>query len=216
MQGSVLDPLLWNITYNRVLTVRDLADCRVLGYADDTLIVGTGKTVEETRSQTNRAVVSVLRRFDLLGLTVAVEKTDAVLFRGRSRPRIEPVVRMSPHFKYLGLLIDSRLTFRAHFEYVREKVTKVTRAFSGLMPNLRGPHDGRRRRLYANVLASIALYGASIWCDALFASPPARRVFRGLQRSIAIRVCSAYRTIAFDAVTLLARVPSLELFGSRT
>lgn len=38
-QESVLGPLLWNLTYNQVLKFRVLLSCRVICYADDTLIM---------------------------------------------------------------------------------------------------------------------------------------------------------------------------------
>jgi len=77
----------------------------------------------------------VLRRSDVLGLSVAEDKTDAVLFRGRSQPDVNPVVRvgrtyvrMAPSIKYLGLMLDSHLNFNRHFTYVSDKALKVTRA----------------------------------------------------------------------------------------
>lgn len=119
---------------------------------------------------------------------------------------------MSPHMKYLGIMLDGEMKFNAHFKYALEKMDRVERALFRLMPNLRGPKEGRRR-LYANVLASVALYGAPIWCDTLLKSRMSLRRFRASQRSMAKRVCSAYRTISYTAATLLARTPPLELLA---
>lgn len=93
-------------------------DAGVLGYADDTLIIGTGTIVDTTRSRTNQAIVSVLRRLDVLDLIVTPEKTEAVLFIGKTKPDLDPILRlrgtyvkMSPNMKYLGVMLDSRLNF---------------------------------------------------------------------------------------------------------
>lgn len=43
-QGSVLGPLLWNITYDVVLRTDLPPDCNVICYADDTLILAGGKS----------------------------------------------------------------------------------------------------------------------------------------------------------------------------
>lgn len=143
----------------------------------------------------------------------SLPKTVAVLFRGRRQPDSHPVVRvgrtrvgMSPQLKYLGLILDAKLNFNAHFAYVESKMSGITRALCCLMPNLRGPAE-RKRRLYANILSSVALYGAHIWSDSLVNSPSGKTIYRRFQRIIAIRVCSAYRTVSFDAATLMARVP---------
>lgn len=81
------------------------------------------------------------------------------------------------------------------------------------MPNLRGPAECKRR-LYANVLASIALYGAPIWSDSLEVSQSGKRIYRRFQRTVALRVCSAYRTVSFDAATLMARMPPWDLVAA--
>lgn len=60
------------------------------------------------------------------------------------------------------------------------------------MPNLRGPSE-KKRRLYASVVESVALYGAPVWAEALLESREAIRIMRGIQRPVVNRVCSAYR-----------------------
>jgi len=48
------------------------------------------------------------------------------------------LVYVTSHMKYLGVMLDSKLTFKPHFRYINEKVGKVTRALGRLMSNLRG------------------------------------------------------------------------------
>lgn len=180
-------------------------------------MIGTGKSVEQVRSRTNQALAKILRRIDVLGLTVAPEKTEAVLFFGKKRPDLDPVIRlgrtyikMSPRIRYVPW--DYRLNFSAHFKYVEEKMGKVNRALGRLMPNLRGPTEWKRR-LYSNILSSVALYGAPIWSDALQRSEVNKRLLRKSQKTMAQRVCSAYRTVSFDAATLLASTQLLDLLA---
>lgn len=153
--------------------------CEVLGYADDTLIIRVGEIVDDVRS--NKMIRLVLRRIDLV---VTTEKTEAILFRDKTRTKANPVVRVGEHrigmfssMKYLGVMLDSRLTFLSHFKYIKVKMTKVTRALCRLMPNLKGPHECRRR-LFAGVLSSVALYGTPIWSDALAGSTVGKRIYR--------------------------------------
>jgi len=123
------------------------------------------------------------------------------------------LIKTSPHMRYLGVIVDSKLNFKAHFDYIGDKMDKVTRALSRLMPNLRGPHEVKRR-LYVNILTSVILY-TPIWTDTLAVSMSSRRKFRQWQRAIAIRVCSAYRSVSFDAATLLAQLIPLELLAAK-
>lgn len=113
--------------------------------------------------------------------------------------------------KYLGVYVDKYLTFADHFDYMKQKVSRIMRAIDRLMPNLRGPGE-MKRRLYANVLMSILTYGAPVWSDAFTVKRQAP--LRRLKRTIALRVVSAYRTVSFDAATLLAKMPPLFLIAS--
>jgi len=46
-QGSVLSPILWNVGYDSVLRVDLPPGCKVLGYADDTVVVVVGDSLVE-------------------------------------------------------------------------------------------------------------------------------------------------------------------------
>lgn len=161
----------------------------------------------------NIQIARVIRHIRALGLKIAENKTEAVLFtrnKFTTLPRItvgRSKIQVSRSMKYLGVIIDTKWNFIPHFDYIKDKITKATRALSRLMPNLRGPGE-KKRRLYANVLTSIAMYAAPVWGRALAGAP--RKYQRGLhnlQRVIAIRVTASYRTVSFDASTLLARMP---------
>ncbi|KMQ88572.1 reverse transcriptase [Lasius niger] len=90
----------------------------------------------------------ILRRIKDLGLTVSASKTNAVIFFEKRKPvwdrPVEVLVGDEPvevkgSMKYLGVVLDSRMTFRDHFKYVAEKASKVIRALGRLMSNLRRP-----------------------------------------------------------------------------
>jgi len=57
----------------------------VLCYADDTMILATGSSVAEAR--VNDQVSVIYRRIEALGLKLAEEKTEVVLFYGRTTGR---------------------------------------------------------------------------------------------------------------------------------
>ncbi|XP_011858331.1 PREDICTED: uncharacterized protein LOC105555897, partial [Vollenhovia emeryi] len=81
------------------------------------------------------------------------------------------------------------------------------------MPNLGGP-SGRTRKLYANIVNSIALYGAPVWAQALTSNRKAISVLRKAQRRMAVRATRAYRTVSHAAATLMARMPPVELLAN--
>lgn len=218
-QGSVLGPVLWNIAFDEILNLaEEEEDSSVICYADDTLIVVTGKDCGLTRLRTSLLVARAILRISDLGLKVAKEKTEAILFHGRGLTRLpssimvgDAPISLSPSIKYLGVLIDIHWSFSDHFRYAEEKANKVVRALNRLMPNLRGP-DERRRQLFANVVLSVILYGAPVWGEVLKTSKLLPALYR-LQRTVAQRVISAYRTVSSNAALLLARIPPISLLA---
>ncbi|KMQ86049.1 reverse transcriptase [Lasius niger] len=162
-------------------------------------------------------VNKVINKISKLGLEMARDvETEAILFYGRrldaDLPRCIMVgdtpIDFSSNIKYLGILINVNWKFNFHYNYIEEKAGRVVRALNRLMPNLRGP-DERRKRLYANVVMSMIMYGAPMWGDTIGTSKLLPALYK-LQRSVAQRVVSAYRSVSSDAALLLARFPPIK------
>lgn len=221
-QGSVLGPLLWNIAFDCVLQDGTEPDCHIVCYADDTLVLASADTMAGAVARANLQVRLVTGRIRRLGLKIASDKTEIVLFHsGKGLPKEDlPHIQVGDQWiqagtsmKYLGILLDSKLKFLDHFRYVEEKATRVSKALGRLMPNLRGPKEAKRR-LYAGVVQSVMLYGAPIWCEQLNASREAQRLLDRVMRNVALRVISGYRTVSLDAAGILSRIPPLILMAS--
>jgi len=219
-QGSVLGPLLWNVAFDSVLRLRREEGCHTVCYADDTLLISTSDSLFDAINKANIQIARVCRHIGKLGLTVAESKTEAMLFSKRKpyrmpRLRVGNVdIQVEDSMKYLGVIIDRSWNFRKHFSYIEGKSAKVTRSLSRLMPNLRGPGE-RKRQLYATIVTSVVMYAAPVWGRELSSSPDrVVRALRRLQRTVAIRIVAAYRTVSFDASTLLARMPPWTLEAS--
>lgn len=220
-QGSVLGPVLWNIAFDEVVSLADEEEnSNIICYADDTLIIVTGRDLRLTQLRASLLVARTIIHISRLGLKVAKEKTEAILFHGREAVNLptsimvgDTPIKFSSSVKYLGIIIDVNWLFFNHFRYVEEKANRVVRALYKLMPNLRGP-DERRRRLFANVVLSVILYGALVWGDRIVKRSCTVPALHRLHRTIAQRVISAYRTVSSNAALLLARLPPIKLLAT--
>lgn len=220
-QGSVLGPFLWNLAYDVVLRVKLPVGVNVVCYADDTLVLAGGNNFEETIQLAELGVAKVVASIRGLGLEIAPHKTEALWFHKLPRSREPPSslvrvgnaqVQVGRYIKYLGLTLDGRWGFEEHFERLVPRVGKAVGALHRLLPNLGGPRE-EVRRLYAGVVRSMVLYGAPVWSNRLSGVRRCRTKINSLQRKMAIRIARGYRTISFEAATLLARFPPLDILA---
>ncbi|CAG4946299.1 unnamed protein product [Colias eurytheme] len=219
-QGSVLGPMLWNFAYDAVLRVNLPRSVSVICYADDTLLIAEGESYREATHFAELGISRVVNKIQDLGLKIAPHKTEALWFHKLPR-RIEPPssslsvgnanVNIGLFIKYLGLTLDGRWDFGEHFDRLVPKLKRFAGYLQRLLPNLGGPSE-EVRRLYAGIIRSMALYGAPVWANRLLLQRIRRKVY-SVQRIISIRVVRGYRTISYDASTLLARYPPLDILA---
>jgi len=168
-QGSVLGPLLWNLAYDQVLRTAIPPGCRLLCYADDTLVLARGGNWRKAREAANEALEAVVRSIQAMGLEVAPHKTEALFFHNGAMGKPPPTqiwvgqvrVPVGPYMKYLGLTLDGLWGFEEHFRRTAPRADRMAMSLGRLLPNVNGP-GAKVRRLYANTVQSVTQYGAPI------------------------------------------------------
>ena len=134
-QGSILGPLLFICYINDLPSV--LCHTTPHLYADDTALIATGNTPEEVSQKLNDDANNVSAWFGKNRLSCNVKKTKVQLFcNSRYHHKDVPLnVQMMGQeveevdcFKYLGVNLDSHLTFVQHAQKVASKVNSCTSA----------------------------------------------------------------------------------------
>jgi hypothetical protein len=100
--------------------------------------------------------------------------------------------------KYLGIIFDSKLTFREHINYMVEKCTKLIFALSKSAKLNWGLKHAALKTIYTGGILPLLLYGAPVWRKASYKSKLVR-----VQRLINIKIAKAYRTVSNDALCIL-------------
>ena len=129
-QGSILGPLFF------LLYINDIANCSSLLnfylFADDTTIFFAHKDINTVEQTINKELVHVSNWLVANKLSLNVGKSCALLFRqknDKSIPALNITINGLPidekeFAKYLGILIDNKLTFSKHIQHIRTKLNK--------------------------------------------------------------------------------------------
>lgn len=216
-QGSILGPELWNISYDEILHIEMPSETYLVGYADDIAAVITARTMVEAQSKLNQVMLRTKLWLDSHNLKLATEKTELLIITGKHIPLevdmrvLSETIRTKRRLTYLGLRLDPRLTFRAQLEYAASKAAQTTAFLSRLMANIGGPNYSKRKLMMATT-QSILLYGCEIWADALKAKYR-KKMLAKVQRTAALRVASAYRTVSEPAVLVISGTIPIDLLA---
>ena len=221
-QGSVLGPDLWNAFYDGLLRLRFPQGVSLIGYADDVALAISARGSELAQQRLNVVMRLIHSWMEEHGLQLAIPKTEIVLLTRRRIPTAIDIQfddRGSPHtiqtktsVKYLGVLLDNKLTFREHFARSCQKAAEVTRSLTRLMANVGGPRSGRRRLLMSAV-NSILLYGSEVWADVV-RMRKYRQMITAVQRRGALRIACAYQTVSTLAIQVVAGVIPIDLMAA--
>ena len=168
-QGSILGPLLFIIFVNCLPDVVD--KCKTVMYADDTSIMCKANNVHELQSQLNACLSKVAAWFKVNKLTLNIDKTKFMIcgtkrtlekFHDVKLTFNGSVIERVDEFKYLGVKLDSSLSWSAHIDYLCNNVSKRI----GIIKRVKNflPHQ-------TTVMLSNALviphfdYGSSVWSN---------------------------------------------------
>lgn len=217
-QGSVLGSILWNIMYDGLLRTRLSKGARYLAFADDIAIIARGGDTIQIERILTLAIEETMSWLQRTGLQLAVDKTETMVISNAHLHNDMNIlvqgatIRASRDLKYLGIQLDSRLSFTAHVKKTAEKANKAVQKLSRILPNVSAAKQGKRT-LMSNVVHLLLLYGAPVWYGKM--SKKGMGELSKVQRRITLRVACAYRTTLMDALQVVDSIPPLDLQAQR-
>ena len=168
-QGSILGPLLFIIFVNCLPCV--VQECKTVMYADDTSLMYKAKNVSDLQNQLKSCLSKVADWFKANKLTLNVDKTKFMIF-GTSRTLGKfhdiqltynnNIIERVDEFKYLGVKLDSNLSWSAHVDYLCKNVSKRTGIIKRMKYFL--PHQTIVMLSNALVIPHFD-YGSTVWSN---------------------------------------------------
>jgi len=126
-QGSILGPLMYVVFVNDIFNISHSVKCVL--YADDTVIIVSGKTMYGLHLLAQYYFSLFSRWFALNNLCLNDSKTHFVIF-GYNDNKYNVlmfdnhIVQRVSNVRYLGIIIDEKLSWKLHIDSVCKKLSK--------------------------------------------------------------------------------------------
>lgn len=169
-QGSVLGPLLFLIYINDIINGIDLGNFVL--FADDTNIFTADDTAEKAYLKANIILKRVSDYMKSNKLHINMNKCTYMHFKPREKNSKEiidmklelkindTVIKKVSETKFLGVIIDDKLSWKPHINYLCQKIKCCTGAIARIMQYV--PSE-MHKQLYHTLVESHLRYGISVW-----------------------------------------------------
>ncbi|GFU16062.1 RNA-directed DNA polymerase from mobile element jockey [Trichonephila clavipes] len=146
---------------------RDVSICL---FADDAAVLAQGANLKYTQCTLQRYLHTLESWLTDWRIAINVDKTQAIVFRKHRRNIIPKTLSLFDEdiewvnvVRYLGLFLDSSLTYRQHTKYICDKFWTKIHLSSSLIGR-RSPLSLKNKvLLYKQVLRPVLTYAAPVW-----------------------------------------------------
>jgi hypothetical protein len=171
-QGAILSPTLYNIYTADIPTT---AETLIATYADDTTIMGQANTPEEATTHVQNHLRLLQKWLREWRIKINTDKSVQVTFtlRRRECPPLYINNNRIPQrnsVKYLGLLIDKRLTWKQHLKEKRLALNNRLKILHRLIRSKSTLPLKQKRQIYLSILRPMWTYGAQLFGTAKYSN----------------------------------------------
>ena len=163
-QGSCLGPLLFLLFTNDLY--RNLEYCNAILFADDTTVYKGHRNLNYLKWCLETDLAKLVDWFKANKLTLNVNKTVYMLFRGKEMPKTDNIIidnkkiQESNNTKFLGLWMDKDLNWKKHTSILINKIKRNTT----LLRNTKNIfHKNTLKLIYYAHIHSHITYGLNAW-----------------------------------------------------
>ena len=191
-QGSILGPILFILSINDMCNISD--KLKYILFADDTSVFMSHKNIQSLQQDFGNEINKLLHWLSLNKLILNVNKTNYMVFTKQKIDFNEVDLQVNNHEfkrvsvnKFLGIEIDSKLTWNEHTGAVCNKISKNT----GILKKLRFLPKCVLRMLYNTLILPHLYYCSEVW--AMTSQTNLNRILKMQKKAIRVISNSHYR-----------------------
>ena len=168
-QGSVLSPLLFNLY---TADIHNLSPFKIVQYADDFCIYTQNRNYDISLRQLSEAFRKIVDWSRTNGFDISLEKSVACVFTRHNIPNIDfvhlhnTVIPFKTEVKYLGVILDKKLSWKQHINYIVTRCEKGINSLRSIMTTSWGCDVTTALMFYKSYIRSILDYGSIIYGSA--------------------------------------------------
>ena len=215
-QGGILSPLLWNLVMDGLISILKNRNIWCLGYADDLVICVVNQDPVTTAEVTQHALNLVEDWCKDQSLSVNPKKAEAMLITRKRKIEIPQLkifdanIQYQKSVKYLGVHIDSKLTWSTHIAQKTQKALSTLWMCKSAISHTWGLGPRQILWILHSIIHPAFLHGVLVWWTALQKTSYTSKIAK-INRSALLLACGAFRTTPGQALEYLFNVTPLEI-----
>ena len=171
-QGTILAPLLFSI-YTQEIESCTTPGVKILQYADDVVIYTSSQSILTNENRLKDTLSNLNTILNNLGLSLELDKTKAVVFTRKYKYDIGTHISFDSNnieilsrIKFLGVVLDSKLLWRNHMNFIKEKVEKKINMMKTITNTSWGSSPATCLLLYRSIIRPHFEYGCNLFDNA--------------------------------------------------
>lgn len=216
-QGGAISPCLWNLVVDELLVELNNKGFYAQGYADDICILIRGKIPQTVAELTLQALKVVENWCERVSLSVNPSKTVIVPFtlrrnlEGLRAPELMGVkLNLAEEVRYLGLMLDTKLTWNAQLSATVAKGKKTLMIARRAIGKTWGLSPGITKWVYTAIVRPSLTHACAVWWTKMNQSKAVKELEK-VQRLALLCVTGVMKSTPTAAMEVLVGLPPLHL-----
>jgi len=216
-QGGVASAVFWAIAFNPAVNIINKYDIRGNAFADDCGALFGGSHLNRIIPKLQKMLNELTAWGKSCNLKFNPQKTVVVHFtRRRVKPNLEikvdgVAVKYSDTVKYLGVTLDSKMTWQPHILNKIDKTKKLIYVISSLTREGFGPSPELMRWAYTAVVRPVLTYASVNWGHEI-QNLTIRRKLQSLDRLAMLSFAKVHRSTPTQGLEIIYDITPLEIF----